>query len=310
MQNDWKSLKSAFLADLSTSHNGNFYSKNTIRAYSIAIDKLIAFLNKKEVYSIEFVDIGFIAYFLGQLSDNGLSSTTIKLYQSAIAYFLDFCIDHHEKQEKRPLIVNPVTQYILKEKAKRKRMARPIARLPPVLYANEEKILFDRILAHEFKQASTSDFIRLRDAAMIGLCLDSGLRTSELVALTLSQIRHYLSDHMLRVIGKGNKERVIKPLDDYREFLTDYLDHACRAKHSTDLLFTTIRNTIITQSSFYKSVDKYLTISGIEKPQMGGHLLRHTCASKMLSRGLNIKQVQQNLGHSSIVVTEKYLHLL
>ena len=199
---------------------------------------------------------------------------------------------------------------MLKKKAKRKRMGRPVQRLPPVLYANEEKILFQHILAHEFKQSSTSDFIRLRDAAMIGLCLDSGLRTSELVGLTLNQINHYLSDHTLRVIGKGNKERVIKPLNDYRAMLQDYLDHACRAQHGSDLVFTTIRNTIITQSSFYKSVDKYLVMSGIEKPQMGGHLLRHTSASKMLSRGLNIKQVQQNLGHSSIVVTEKYLHLL
>jgi integrase/recombinase XerC len=307
MQNYWESLQSAFLAEISTSQNGNFYSKNTIRAYSIAISKFVSFLNKKQVDSIEFVDIGIITYFLGQLSDEGLSGTTIKLYQSSVSYFLDFCIDQHENQL---LIVNPVTLYTSKEKAKRKRMGRPAKRLPPVLYSHEEKTLFDQIVAHDFKQSSTSDFIRLRDTAMIGLCLDSGLRTSELVTLTLNQIRHYLSDNTLRVIGKGNKERVIKPLDDYREFLTDYLNHACRAKHSTDLLFTTIRNTIITQSSFYKSVDKYLVMAGIEKPQMGGHLLRHTCASKMLSRGLNIKQVQQNLGHSSIVVTEKYLHLL
>lgn len=85
---------------------------------------------------------------------------------------------------------------------------------------------------------------------------------------------------------------------------------ALQGKSLGEFAFLTIQDTKMSQRVLYQMVNHYLKRAGIEKPQMGGHLLRHTAASLMLASGMNIKQVQDNLGHSSITTTEKYLHLV
>ena len=151
--------------------------------------------------------------------------------------------------------------------------------------------------------------ISARDLAIIGLMLDSGLRSEELCNLTIKKLKDMLIMNRLAVIGKGNKERSIKVLTTYRPTLVSYMN-TIRQKGDDDFAFVTIQGTQMKQRVLHQMVSHYLKIAKIKKPQMGGHLLRHTAASLMLASGMNLKLVQENLGHSSITTTEKYLHLV
>jgi site-specific recombinase XerD len=114
----------------------------------------------------------------------------------------------------------------------------------------------------------------------------------------------------VRVIGKGDKERLIQPLSIHRQTLLDWISDREAKGISNPELFITIHRTPLKQPVVYQLINRYLQKAGVEKPQMGGHLLRHTAASMMLAEGMTIRRVQENLGHSNITTTERYLHLI
>jgi len=271
------------------------YSKHTIRAYLRAFDSFFSFAQKNELRSPDEVNAAWLRAYVRELGSRNLSSASVNANIAAIETFFAFC------QYEGVTGGNPVESFRLDGKRGR-RGGRAPKRIPPVLYHHERDALIDVVFARVHAN-------RDRDLSMIGFILDSGLRTEEVCALTLAQARTLLEAGQIRVIGKGNKERLVRPMDRYRDFLRSYVESR-RREEGSSWLFPSRTGTAMSQPNMHKIISRYLAEAGISKPQMGGHLLRHTAASLMLASGENIRRVQEFLGHASITTTENYLHLI
>ncbi len=150
----------------------------------------------------------------------------------------------------------------------------------------------------------------LRDRAMLELMYGSGLRVSELVGLELGQLNANLG--LLRLVGKGNKERVVPVGEEALHWLGAYLGRARpelkRATAPSDALFLSSRGRAISRQAFWQIVKKYLLAAGI-KTSYSPHSLRHAFATHLLNHGADLRSVQMLLGHSSLSTTQIYTHV-
>ena len=148
----------------------------------------------------------------------------------------------------------------------------------------------------------------LRDYCMLMLFISCGLRVSELVSLNITDI---YEDH-LRVIGKGNKERVIYFADGCREAIDDYLavrDSEKIAPEDKNALFISRDNRRISVRGVQKMVEKKLKQAGLDSTRYSPHKLRHTADTLMLKNGVDTRALQEVLGHSNLNTTQIYTHL-
>ena len=153
----------------------------------------------------------------------------------------------------------------------------------------------------------------LRDRAMLELLYASGLRVSELVGLKTLHIG--LNEQVVRVLGKGNKERLVPFGEVANEWLTRYLHEARPALlggHQTEALFVTARGRhageAMTRMMFWTLIKRYARQAGIEVP-MSPHTLRHAFATHLLNHGADLRAVQMLLGHADISTTTIYTHV-
>ncbi len=153
----------------------------------------------------------------------------------------------------------------------------------------------------------------VRDRTMIELMYASGLRVSELVGLKTLNIS--LSEHVLRVFGKGNKERLVPFGEVAGQWLQRYLQEArpaLLAGKQTDDLFVTVRGArageAMTRMMFWQLVKKYARVAGITAP-LSPHTLRHAFATHLLNHGADLRAVQMLLGHADISTTTIYTHV-
>ena len=147
-----------------------------------------------------------------------------------------------------------------------------------------------------------------RDYCILMLFLSCGLRISELVSLNTTDI---YEDH-LRVLGKGNKERVIFFAEGCREAIDDYLSVRDEEKLSDEdkkALFISRDNRRISTRGVQKMVDKKLKLAGLDSERYSPHKLRHTAATLMLKNGVDTRALQEVLGHSNLNTTQIYTHL-
>ena len=148
----------------------------------------------------------------------------------------------------------------------------------------------------------------LRDYCILMLFLSCGLRISELVSLNITDI---YEDH-LRVLGKGNKERVIYFAEGCRESIDDYLavrDGEKVADGDKNALFISRDHRRISVRAVQKMVDKTLKLAGLDSARYSPHKLRHTAATLMLKNGVDTRALQEVLGHSNLNTTQIYTHL-
>jgi integrase/recombinase XerD len=150
----------------------------------------------------------------------------------------------------------------------------------------------------------------LRDRCMLELMYGSGLRVSELVGLRLNQINTNLG--LVRLIGKGNKERVVPVGEEALHWLERYIRQARpelqRAKTIDDALFLSSRGTAITRQAFWQNIKRHLLRAGV-KTVFSPHSLRHAFATHLLNHGADLRSVQMLLGHSSLSTTQIYTHI-
>ena len=149
----------------------------------------------------------------------------------------------------------------------------------------------------------------LRDRAMLELMYASGLRVSELVALKTWHLG--MSEGVLRVLGKGSKERLVPFGEVARQWLERYLQEArsaILAGQQTEDLFVTARGAGMTRVMFWMLVKKYAGIAGITAP-LSPHTLRHAFATHLLNHGADLRVVQLLLGHADISTTTIYTHV-
>ena len=154
-----------------------------------------------------------------------------------------------------------------------------------------------------------SDF-GMRDRCMLELMYSSGLRVGELVGLQLNQVNTRLG--LVRLVGKGSKERVVPVGEEALHWLQRYLQQARPALQVTsainDALFLSSRGTAITRQAFWQNIKKHLLTAGV-KTVFSPHSLRHAFATHLLNHGADLRTVQMLLGHSSLSTTQIYTHI-
>lgn len=287
----------AFLHWMTMPESGNPYSKHSIRAYGRALRRFSSFLEEMGAEGLHDVSRLVIRKHVNDIRAKQ-SHSSANVTKNAISAFLDWSWG-------QGFIDGNPARDLDGDQPHLRRGGRREEKLPEVLFQPEVDRIFDWLEEGVGQKL-------LRDLAICGFILDTGVREQELIEVRLDQAKLLLDGaETLRVVGKGRKERSIRPLGEYRDLLAEYLDKF-EIEQPNALLFRSMRqNRPMTPSAVYRSVSGMLTRAGIQnKAQWGPHLLRHTAASRMLKHGLNLRQVQENLGHSSIQTTEKYLHLI
>ena len=239
--------------------------------------------------SISTEDIyGFLMY-SGTVRNNLWSAKARKL--SAIKAFFKFLT------VKRKLIeVNPAIDI---------ESPKPKKSLPKVLTIEEAKMLLDAVKSDKESKSVN------RDYAIITLFLNCGMRVSELVGIDLSDIDHELRS--LRVVGKGNKERIVYLNDACRYALGDYISERAQADNSritTKALFLSSRDQRISVKTVLWMVYKYLDAAGLGSKHYSVHKLRHTAATLMYQSGnVDVRVLKDILGHEQLNTTQIYTHV-
>ncbi len=146
-----------------------------------------------------------------------------------------------------------------------------------------------------------------RDYCILTLFLNCGLRISELVGLNIADVR----GDQLRVLGKGSKERMLYLNEACQRALTDWLDErSAMTLVDQNALFVTLQNRRrISTAAVHKLVKKHLSAAGLDSTQYSSHKLRHTAATLMLQNGVDVRTLQEVLGHDHLNTTQIYTHV-
>jgi site-specific recombinase XerD len=147
----------------------------------------------------------------------------------------------------------------------------------------------------------------VRDFCILTLFLNCGLRISELVGLNVTDVR----GDQLRILGKGNKERVLYLNESSQKALEDWMvERNTLTLVDQNALFVTLQNrSRITRAAVHKLVKKHLLAAGLDSTQYSAHKLRHTAATLMLQNGVDVRTLQEVLGHDHLNTTQIYTHV-
>jgi integrase/recombinase XerC len=274
----------AFLEDL---HHRRGVSAHTVTSYGSDLHQFRAFLETSAAAKrVEDVDVLGIRSFLAHLHREGAARASIARKLAAIRTFF---------------------RYLAREGRITKNPARLVStpRLDRKLPQRLEESEVERLL--EAPDATTP--LGRRDRAMLELLYATGLRVSELVAIDLSSCEW--NDRLVRVRGKGRKERIVPFGEPAEEALRSYL--ADRRKlvalgEGTDALFLNARGGRLTARSVRRLMERYLRIAAL-RSGLSPHSLRHAFATHLLEHGCDLRAIQELLGHESLSTTQKYTNL-
>ena len=272
------------------------YSENTVKNYSLDIEKFFVYLEKKKLdyHDIKIRDVrSFISYSMNHITYRGKkeSNKTVNRRLSSLRKFYEYMVANNYVSH------NPFNAIIFPKVKQNK---------PEVLFENQIKLLLS-------ENAKRTDGFMNRDQAILLLMISSGLRCSEVVNLKGSDIN--FESRVIRVKGKGNKERLV-PFSkvaleqilvyvkgDRQELLkkfnkrSAYLFLNKKGEQLTSRGLEFILNNIIKKTSLDLGINLH------------PHVLRHTFATKLLENGADIRQIQEFLGHESIGTTQIYTHV-
>lgn len=179
----------------------------------------------------------------------------------------------------------------------------------PKLGRSLPKAISEEEVERLLQAPDTDTPLGLRDRAMLEVMYATGLRVSELTGLTLANIN--LGRGVVRVVGKGGKERLVPLGDEAAGWVQAYLEQARPAlmkAGSAPEVFVTARRSGLTRQSFWHLVRRHARSAGIEKP-LSPHGLRHSFATHLLNHGADLRVVQLLLGHSDLSTTQIYTHV-
>lgn len=271
-----------FLSHLKHEKNA---SPHTIASYRRDLVQLEAYLKESKVNLID-VDNVILRGFLATLFEKKVKKSTIARKLAAMRSFFQFCM------KKRWLTDNPA-----------KVVATPKQESHVPSFLSEEEMA-------NFLDLPRSDRpLDLRDKAILELLYAAGLRVSELVGIDLGDLN--FQERLIRVKGKGKKERLIpfgKKAEDCLNLYirSRFLIH--KGEVDKEALFLNYRGERLTSRSVERIVDKYIQLSAMRR-KISPHSLRHSFASHLLSRGADLRVIQELLGHVSLSTTQKYTHL-
>lgn len=260
-------------------------SDNTVFAYGRDLERYVGWLAEKGVDDPEAVTRALVEEHIAALVEVGLAPSSVERAVSAIKGFHRFMVTDDICS------AFPTSDLPLPAKP---------ARLPDVISVEDA----ERLLDQPFPKTP----VGLRDHAILEVLYGCGLRASELCGLDLRAV--LLDEGLVRVFGKGEKERVVPILGAAVSALEDYLDRgrgALVGRRPCDAVFLNARGGRLSRQSVHAIVEKYGRVAGIKG--LHPHTLRHSFATHLLEGGADLRVVQELLGHSNIATTQLYTHV-
>ncbi len=260
-------------------------SSHTVEAYGRDLERYVKALEEKGVTEPDDVTRPLIEEHLEHLAEEGYAPSSVERALSAIKSFHRFMLQEEISS------VSPAAALPLPKKAER---------LPDVLSVRQALALLDQ----PFPKTAAGQ----RDRAIIEVLYGCGLRVSELTGLDVGAVS--LEDEVVRVIGKGSKERLVPLMGSAHKALAEYLSDwrgELVSSRSGAAVFLNVRGGRISRQSVFAIVERAGRVVGIDG--LHPHTLRHSFATHMLQGGADIRIVQELLGHSSIQTTQLYTHL-
>jgi len=269
-------------------------SRHTVSAYRSDLDQFGAFAAGRlnAPVSIEEIDKLLIRAWLGSVS-RSLQTPSLSRKVSSLRAFFRYLV-RTERLRESPM------QLISTPKVRR--------RIPRIL--NPEQAV--HVVESPGETAEASTRARLRDAALLELLYGSGLRVSEAVSLNLEGVS--IDEREVRVVGKGNKERIVPLGRKCCDALVSYMTlrqgfvHPRTGRLDPAALFLTSRGCRMSVRWVQQLVHRYGML-GAGRPDIHPHTFRHCCATHMLEGGADLRAIQEFLGHSSLSTTQRYTHL-
>jgi integrase/recombinase XerC len=271
-------IKEYFLKSILDQKN---YSKKTFENYNRDLNKFFKFLNDYKIKDIKKMTKETVRLYFLKQKNNNISNRTLGRYYSSLNSFFIYSIEHEY------IDVNPL-KFIDYPKYTKK--------IPEYIYDSQlEKLLNEK--------TSENVEIELRNKLIIHLLLDTGVRVSELVNIKVHDID--VEERIIKVFGKGSKERFVFFTSKTKELLINYLIKR-KEKAITDNLLINYKGEKLTERSVQKIIKLVGEKIGLD---IHPHLLRHTFATDLLNKGADIRMIQELLGHENLDTTQIYTHV-
>ncbi|HJL80097.1 MAG: site-specific tyrosine recombinase XerD [Gammaproteobacteria bacterium] len=260
-------------------------SKSTLDAYRSDL-KLLDVWASNHHLSLDKISRPDLLEFIAYKAEKGSSARSSARMLSSLRRFYTYLMQHEL------ISVNPTDKISMPK----------IGRSLPVLLTENEVLQL-------IKAPNTKKPLGFRDRTMLELLYATGLRVSELVKLEAKQVN--LNQGYLRVMGKGNKERMVPMGKTAKRWMKNYLNGPIQdilGDRQSDCLFPTRTSTSISRQAFWQIIKKYALKVGINA-QLSPHSLRHAFATHLINHGADLRVVQMLLGHSDLSTTQIYTHI-
>ena len=261
-------------------------SENTVQSYRLDLTALCDWLDKNDL-SLETLDAVDLQGFLGERLEKGYKATSTARMLSAM---------------------RKLFQYLYREKY---RVDDPSAVLSsPKLPSRLPKYLTEQQVSDLLNTPDVDVPLELRDKAMLELLYATGLRVTELVSLTIENMG--VQQGVVRVIGKGNKERIVPMGEEAAYWVRQFMLYGRSVLlngQSSDVVFPSQRAQQMTRQTFWHRVKHYAILADIDADALSPHVLRHAFATHLVNHGADLRVVQMLLGHTDLSTTQIYTHV-
>jgi integrase/recombinase XerD len=262
-------------------------SDNTVASYGNDINSFLQFVETRRIDDPSNIKHYHIADFFKSLKELGLAGSSAARYYSSIKGFFNYLF---------------ISKYITENPLEKVSSPKLAKNLPSVLSVQEMDLILSK--------PDINDKLGLRDKAVLELLYACGTRVSELINIKISDL--FFDDDVIRVFGKGSKERIIPIGRSAVNWTNKYLKGSrvllMKKSKSENYLFLNNRGTKLSRMGVWKIVDRYVKEAGIEK-EVHPHTFRHSFATHLLEGGADLRAVQEMLGHADISTTQIYTHI-
>ena len=260
-------------------------SKNTVVSYKSDILDVFEWAMDNHKISLKSIKNHEIEKYINYLFNKGFASSTINRKISSLKSFFLFL------QKKGKILENPIRELPSTKQEKK---------LPISMSEDDVETLLNAPIQ--------DSFIGYRDKAMLELLYATGVRVSELINIKFSDID--LTRSIVKVLGKGSKERLIPFGESANEYMKIYLEHRSQRviNRSIQFIFVSTKNSKISREAFWHRIKFYSRKINISI-NISPHTLRHAFATHLLNRGADLRSVQLLLGHSDLSTTQIYTHI-
>ncbi|WP_345293377.1 site-specific tyrosine recombinase XerD [Kangiella marina] len=257
----------------------------TLSSYRTDLKLFAAWLNEQSGELLRANQSSIQAYLAHRFQQQYSGRSTARLLSSLRKFYGYLCQQHRLKVDPTQQIENPKIQ-------------------PPV-----PKSLSEKDVERLIEQPDLDTALGLRDRAMLELLYSSGLRITELISIEVNQIGFVQG--VMRVIGKGNKERLVPIGEEALSSIQQYLKYGrpeLASQDTNDYLFLSTRGSKMTRQTFWYRIKHYAKTAGI-KTHLSPHTLRHAFATHLLNHGADLRTLQMLLGHSDLSTTQIYTYV-